>query len=52
MRNSGFVLLAFPIWYPVIEEDGLRWPRADDLPVYALMIGLGALFIWFAQRKD
>ncbi|MDQ4124526.1 MAG: hypothetical protein M3134_02855 [Actinomycetota bacterium] len=51
LSGIGIGLLAFPIWYPVVEEGGLRSPRAGDLPLYALMMAVGVLFILFARRK-
>ncbi|MDQ4064990.1 MAG: hypothetical protein M3161_02975 [Actinomycetota bacterium] len=50
LRMSAIGMLLFPVWYPLVEERGLRWPRSDDLLLYGFMIVMGFGFIWYAQR--
>ena len=48
-RYAGITFLLFPLWYPLIEEGRLRWPRIDDLPYYAFAMALGAAFLLWAR---
>ena len=53
IRYAGATFLLFPVWYPLVEEGGLRWPRAGDLPLYAFMMVVGAAFLlWSARAGD
>lgn len=52
IRYLGFTFLLFPVWYPVVEEDGLRWPQAGDLPYYAFVMAMGAAFLFWASRLE
>jgi hypothetical protein len=32
LARSGYMMLAFPVWFPLVEEGRLRWPSTDDIP--------------------
>jgi hypothetical protein len=49
---GGVTFLLFPIWYPLAEEGRLRWPRVEDIPLYAFAMAMGAAFVLWARFKD
>ena len=52
MLYAGVTFLLFPVWYPPIEEGRFRWPRFDDLLLYAFMMAIGTAMVLWARFKD
>jgi hypothetical protein len=52
MLYAGVTFLLFPVWYPLIEEGRFRWPRVDDLLLYAFMMAIGTAFVLWARFKE
>lgn len=50
VARRGYMMLAFPVWFPLVEEGRLRLPSTDDIPAYLLALALGALMVWGGRK--